>query len=119
MNKYKLFLAYTASLFLMSSCYDLDRYPEGELSSGTFFQTQDHADQAMMGVYSMMTDDDVFGVQFGFDCLGGVSSGYDGAAYPNIMHGTYTTTEGTVSNKYKKMYEGISRANIILPTVDI
>ncbi len=118
MNKYKLFLAYTASLFLMSSCYDLDRYPEGELSSGTFFQTQDHADQAMMGVYSMMTDDDVFGVQFGFDCLGGVSSGYDGAAYPNIMHGTYTTTEGTVSNKYKKMYEGISRANIILQNVD-
>ena len=32
--------------------------------------TQEHADQAMMGVYSQMTHNDVFGRQFGFDCLG-------------------------------------------------
>ena len=49
MNKYKLFFTCAASLLLMSSCYDLDRYPEDQLSAGTFFQTQDHADQAMMG----------------------------------------------------------------------
>ena len=72
MNKYKLFFTCAASLLLMSSCYDLDRYPEDQLSAGTFFQTQDHADQAMMGVYSQMTHNDVFGRQFGFDCLGGV-----------------------------------------------
>ena len=55
MNKYKLFFTCAASLLLMSSCYDLDRYPEDQLSAGTFFQTQEHADQAMMGVYSQMT----------------------------------------------------------------
>ena len=71
MNKYKLFFTCAASLLFMSSCYDLDRFPEDQLSAGTFFQTQDHADQAMMGVYSQMTHDDVFGRQFGFDCLGG------------------------------------------------
>ena len=49
MNKYKLFFTCAASLLLMSSCYDLDRYPEDQLSAGTFFQTQEHADQAMMG----------------------------------------------------------------------
>lgn len=77
MNKYKLFFTCAASLLFMSSCYDLDRFPEDQLSAGTFFQTQDHADQAMMGVYSQMTHDDVFGRQFGFDCLGGIASGYD------------------------------------------
>ena len=51
MKKYKLFITLAASLFLTSSCYDLDVYPEDQLSSGTFFQTQDHADQIMMGVY--------------------------------------------------------------------
>ena len=53
MNKYKLFFTCAASLLLMSSCYDLDRYPEDQLSAGTFFQTQEHADQAMMGVYKI------------------------------------------------------------------
>lgn len=84
MNKYKLFFTCAASLLLMSSCYDLDRYPEDQLSAGTFFQTQEHADQAMMGVYSQMTHNDVFGRQFGFDCLGGVGAGYDAPSYPNI-----------------------------------
>lgn len=118
MNKYKLFFTCAASLLFMSSCYDLDRYPEDQLSAGTFFQTQEHADQAMMGVYSQMTHDDVFGRQFGFDCLGGVASGYDGPSYPNIGRGTYTTTEGAVGNKFKQLYEGIARANIVLQNVD-
>lgn len=47
MKKYKLFITLAASLFLTSSCYDLDVYPEDQLSSGTFFQTQDHADQIL------------------------------------------------------------------------
>lgn len=102
----------------MSSCYDLDRYPEGELSSGTFFQTEDHAKQAMMGVYNIMTNDHVFGRQFGFDCLGGVASGYDAPSYPNIGRGTYTTSESAVSSKYSNLYEGISRANIVLQNIE-
>ena len=118
MKRYKLFLSCAASLLLMSGCYDLDVYPEDALSSGTFFQTQDHADQAMMAVYSLMTDEDAFGRQFGFDALGTVGVGYDGPAYPNIGRGTYTTTEGAVSGKYETMYEGISRANVVLQNVD-
>lgn len=52
MNKYKLFFTCAASLLLMSSCYDLDRYPEDQLSAGTFFQTQDHADRQCGGYQS-------------------------------------------------------------------
>ena len=114
MNKYKLFLAYTASLFLMSSCYDLDRYPEGELSSGTFFQTQDHADQAMMGVYSMMTDDDVFGVQFGFDCLGGVSSGYDITMEAAVCKMMYLLEKYRDANEIKKYLNSSIKGEITM-----
>ena len=107
-----------ASLFLTSSCYDLDVYPEDQLSSGTFFQTQDHADQIMMGVYSQMQSDDIFGRQFGLDCLGGIGSGYDPASYAVIGRGTYNSTSGLVTGKFKNLYEGIARANILLQNVD-
>ena len=118
MKKYKLFITLAASLFLTSSCYDLDVYPEDQLSSGTFFQTQDHADQIMMGVYSQMQSDDIFGRQFGLDCLGGIGSGYDPASYAVIGRGTYNSTSGLVTGKFKNLYEGIARANILLQNVD-
>lgn len=118
MKKYKLILALAASMTFTTGCYDLDVFPEDQMSSGTFFQTQTHADQAMMGVYSLMTDEDVFGRQFGFDCLGGVGSGYDPASYATIAKGTYTTDENFVKNKFQKLYEGIARANIVLQNVD-
>lgn len=118
MKKYKLFITLAASLFLTSSCYDLDVYPEDQLSSGTFFQTQDHADQIMMGVYSQMQSDDIFGRQFGLDCLGGIGSGYAPASYAVIGRGTYNSTSGLVTGKFKNLYEGIARANILLQNVD-
>lgn len=53
MKTYKLFSALAAvALLCFSSCYDLERFPADQLSSGTFFKTQDHADQAMMAVYN-------------------------------------------------------------------
>lgn len=87
MKKYKLIAVLAASMAFTTGCYDLDVFPEDQLNSTTFFQTQAHADQAMMGVYSLMTDEDVFGRQFGFDCLGGVGSGYDPASYATIARG--------------------------------
>ena len=117
MNKYKLFLSCAASLLLLSGCYDLDRYPTDQLSSGTFFKTQDHADQAMMAVYNVMQRENVFGIQFGFDCLGSVGMGYDNPSFPQIARGTYATDNGQVTNKWKHTYEGISRANIILQNI--
>ena len=118
MKKIKLILAFAAALSTMTGCYDLDVFPEDQLSTGTFFKTKDHADQAMMGVYSIMRDNDVYGRQFGFDCLGGIGSGYDPASYQTIARGTYTATDGTVAGKFKKLYEGIARANIVLQNVD-
>lgn len=118
MNRYKIFFVAIASLLMLNGCYDLERYPTDKLSSGTFFKSQDHADQAMMGVYSAMQYWDIFGRQFGFDCLGAVGMGYDAPAYPSIQRGTYTNRENFVTDKFKYLYEGISRANIILQNVE-
>ena len=58
MKKYKLIAVLAASMAFTTGCYDLDVFPEDQLNSTTFFQTQAHADQAMMGVYSLMTDEE-------------------------------------------------------------
>ena len=85
MKKYKLYITMAASLFLASSCYDLDVYPEDKLAVENFFKTQDHADQAMMGIYNQLQHEDVFGRQPGFDCLGFVGSGFDTAGYRQLQ----------------------------------
>ena len=117
MNKYKLILITIVSVLIFNGCYDLDRYPTDKLSSGTFFQKQEHADQAMMAVYSNMQYWDVFGRQFGFDCLGAVGIGYDPPSYATIQRGTYTADENFVKDKFKYLYEGIARINVILQNV--
>ena len=118
MNKYKILSTFVASLFLFSGCYDLDRVPSDKLDSGSFFKTQDHADQAMMGVYNAMQYNDAFGEQFSMDCLGGIGMGYDPASYAVVQRGTYDVKESTVLNKYKAFYEGIARANIVLQNIN-
>lgn len=118
MNKYKLILVASITLLMLGGCYDLDRYPTDKLSSGNFFEKQEHADQAMMAVYSGMQYWDIFGRQFGFDCLGSVGMGYDPPSYATIQRGTYTADENFVKDKFKYLYEGISRTNVILQNVD-
>ena len=105
-------------LAFISSCYDLDRYPNNQLSAGTFWKTEDQAHEAMSGMYSMLQNDNITGIQFGLDCLGSIGSGYDAAAYSDIGRGTYTSSSSWVTSKWSNLYEGISRANLILQNID-
>lgn len=103
---------------LLTGCYDLDKYPNDQLSSATFWQTQEQADQAMAGVYAILQENDVMACYFGYDCLGSVASGYDTYSYQTIGRGTYTATEGRCSSKWSGLYEGIARANLVLQNID-
>ncbi len=117
-NQIKIYSAtLLASLLLLSGCYELDRYPNDKLSAGTFWQTKDHADQAMAGVYSMLQDDNVFGTVFGLDCLSDVGSGYDAPSYVEMSRGTYTATSGQVTGKWSALYEGVARANLVMQNI--
>lgn len=117
MKTNKIFTIFTAALLLFSGCYDLERFPADQLSSGTFFKTQAHAAQAMMAVYSAMQYNDVFGLQFSMDGLGGLAMGYDNPSYQTFQRGIYDVTNSSILNKWKYLYEGISRANIILQNI--
>ena len=81
MKKITILSAALALTMSLTGCYDLDRYPTDKLSSGTYFKTEDHAKSAMMGVYSRMQADHVFGLKFSMDVLGGVAMGYDNQSF--------------------------------------
>jgi len=91
--KYKYILLSMIQAALFFSCYDLDRKPADALDENSFWKTQTHADQAMMGVYAQMQNDHVFGIQYGFDCLSDIGTGYDDPAYFRISRGTYNSSE--------------------------
>ncbi len=113
-----LIAASAVSTLMLSGCYDLDRNPDYQLSSGTFFKTEEHAKQAMMGVYSQMQNDNVYGIAFGWDALGGISFGYDNPSFQTIQTGKVAVTNSYFSNKWQALYEGIARANNVIQNVD-
>ena len=111
MKKYILLLLAAG---IMSSCYDLEQYPHDKLNSGTFWQTEDHAHQAIIGVYEQMRQADVFGTYFWQDGLGDIGYGMN----EETVEGRYTDRTGIVTNKWQKTYEGVVRANIVLQNID-
>lgn len=113
MKKYLLLLAVAG---LMSSCYDLDQYPHDKLSSGTFWKTEEHAHQGMMAIYAQMKNENTFNCYFRGDGLSEI--GWDDTAMSAINMGTYTNSNGTVSNRWSSLYEGVARANLFLQNID-
>lgn len=115
--KYISFVAFAMTLSL-SSCYDLNRFPGDQLSNEKFYRNEEHAKEAMMAVYNQMQKEDVFGLQFAMDGLGGIAMGYDPQSYQTIQRGTYDVKNGRVLGKWQNLYEGIARANGVLQNVD-
>ncbi len=117
LNKYIASAAIAVMSLTCTGCYDLDRYPDSKVSSGTFFKTEEHAKQAMMAVYAIMRANSTFGYYYAYDTLGGISYGYDTAGFEHFCTGKMTATEGFVSTKWQKLYEGIARANNLIQNV--
>ena len=46
-----------------------------------------------------------------------IGTGYDAASYDVIARGTYTATTDQVTGKWKTLYEGIARANLVIQNI--
>ena len=105
-----------AALFTVSGCESLDRSPDNQLSAGTFWKSETHARQAIVGVYAMLRNDNICGQIFAEDAGGFVANGYD-LGFFNIVRGSYNSTTGHVVNKWSALYEGVARANSVIQNV--
>ena len=104
-------------LLIMSSCYELDRYPFDKPSSGTFWKNEMQVHQGLMGVYQTLKQSNVFGTKFMTDSHTDIGIGYDGQSFPQLDNGSMTSTSGLVSNKWKECYEGVAQANNFIMNV--
>jgi len=97
----------------LNGCYDLDTYPGSSLSESLFWKTEDHAKQALMGVYTMMRSDACFGQHYFNDVLGSIAITYDGGLL-DICTGTYSDRNGRIVSKWQTMYDGVQKANGVI-----
>ena len=113
--KKNIVLLMLASLIGFSGCYDLDRAPFDQPSSSTFWKTEDQCIQGLMGIYSTLKKDDLFGKQFLLDINSDLGSGYD--QYEALQLGTCTPTTGFLNGKWQNGYNTIQAANLAIRSI--
>lgn len=116
MKKYIVLLLAAATF---AGCYDLDRYPDDRVNDGIFWKTEAHVKQAVMGVYNDLKKNQAFGHTPHLDCVSDIGQGYDVYSYEAIYRGNMTPrSPGYVLDKWKNLYDGIARANLVLQNID-
>lgn len=114
MKKY--IIPFLAALLALTSCYDLDRAPYDQLSSSTFWQTEDQCKQGLMGVYASLKNTDLYGKMFMIDVNSDIAAGYD--QYEALQLGTCTPRTGFLNGKWQNGYNGIQRANLAIRSIN-
>ena len=114
--KYISSAALAASIFF-SSCESLDYAPGNQLSESTFWQTEDHARQAAIGLYSAMKQNWCFGMEFTFDMCSDIADGV--SPWADISRGTsFASNSSGVQNHWQYLYELVHRANTMIRNVE-
>ncbi|MDR2564081.1 MAG: RagB/SusD family nutrient uptake outer membrane protein [Prevotellaceae bacterium] len=114
------------ALSSFTSCMDiLDTAPYDALASGSMWKTEESVDQGVAGVYNALCDwapgvyadtyiADGNGSTYGFERLGIAGQ----LTYAEILtNGSINPSGGYFSNTWKKLYEGIHRANEALANI--
>lgn len=111
--------ASTALLLLTSTSCELDLAPESSISSLSFFKTEEHCKQAMMGVYRIMYSENTYGFMPIYDALGPVGNCSKGGNYNfgAIMKDEYTSQMTNIQDFWQALYEGVARSNNVLQNI--
>ena len=117
MNKtFSIKAAILAFAAMTSACESLDYVPGDQLSGQTFWQTEDHARQAAVGMYAAMKADWCFGMEFTFDMCSDLADGV--SPWADIARGsTFASGSAGVQNHWQYLYELVHRANTVIRNV--
>jgi hypothetical protein len=110
-------LLYFILIIAVSGCYELDTKPYDVVSAGSFWKTEDHALQGLMGVYADMKDHNLFGLYNMYDNLTDIAVGYDAQGLGDIINGNFTDRTATVVNRWRRGYDGVQRANTAIRNI--
>ena len=108
----------TSCAFVFSGCESLDYLPGDQMSGQTFWQTEDHARQAAIGMYSAMKANWCFGMEFTFDMCSDLADGT--TPWADISRGTsFASNSGGVQNHWQYLYELVHCANTVIRNVAV
>ena len=103
-------------LLALTGCESLDYTPSDQMSEKTFWQTEEHARQAALGMYAAMKAPWCFGMEFTFDMCSDLADGT--SPWADISRGTaFSSASGGVQNHWQNLYELVHRANTVIRKV--
>ncbi|MBD8346648.1 MULTISPECIES: RagB/SusD family nutrient uptake outer membrane protein [unclassified Dysgonomonas] len=117
MKKYKILLTAVIAALSLNGCYDLDRHPFDQVGDAIFWQNETQVNQGMMGVYAALKNDNAFGLKFAQDNMSDIGVGYDNYGFGPVILGTYNDRTAMVQDKWKSLYDGVMRANLVIQKV--
>lgn len=114
--KIKYFAGAVAAAVMLSGCESLDYTPGDQMSGQTFWQTEEHARQAAVGLYVAMKADWCFGLEFTFDMCSDLADGT--TPWSDISRGSsFASNSGGVQNHWQYLYELVHRSNTVIRNV--
>ena len=103
-------------MLMLGSCESLDYTPADQMSGTTFWQTENHARQAAIGLYAAMKAPWCFGMEFTFDMCSDIADGT--SPWSDISRGnTWASNSGGVQNHWQYLYELVHRSNTVIRNV--
>ena len=101
---------------MLGGCESLDYTPGDQMSGQTFWQTEDHARQAAVGMYAAMKSSWCFGLEFTFDMCSDIADGT--SPWADISRGsTFASNSSGVQNHWQYLYELVHRCNTVIRNV--
>lgn len=107
---------YAAIAAVCGGCESLDYTPGDQMSGQTFWQTEDHARQAAVGMYAAMKEPWCFGMEFTFDMCSDLADGT--SPWSDVSRGdAFSSNCSGVQNHWQYLYELVHRANTVIRNV--
>lgn len=107
---------YAAIVVVCGGCESLDYTPGDQMSGQTFWQTEDHARQAAVGMYAAMKEPWCFGMEFTFDMCSDLADGT--SPWSDVSRGdAFSSNSSGVQNHWQYLYELVHRANTVIRNV--
>ena len=107
---------YAAVAAVCGGCESLDYTPGDQMSGQTFWQTEDHARQAAVGMYAAMKEPWCFGMEFTFDMCSDLADGT--SPWADVSRGdAFSSNSSGVQNHWQYLYELVHRANTVIRNV--
>lgn len=107
---------YASIAAVCGGCESLDYTPGDQMSGQTFWQTEDHARQAAVGMYAAMKEPWCFGMEFTFDMCSDLADGT--LPWADVSRGdAFSSNSSGVQNHWQYLYELVHRANTVIRNV--